>query len=131
VHRFDEVTDTLAQAVIEYARVRMHMDPVPLDAPRTEAQLAAAVGPTVTPEGLGGVPALELFVKELAPSCISTDHPRYLSFIPCAPTEASTLFDLVVGARSCRAARWETSPRWSRPGTAPGHGAPVSRHVAG
>ena len=43
--------------------------------------------------------ALDVFADVLAPACISTDHPRYLSFIPCAPTEAAA-FDLVVGASS-------------------------------
>ena len=42
----------------------------------------------------------------LAPACISTDHPRHLSFVPAAPTEASILFDLVVGASSIYAGSW-------------------------
>ncbi len=78
----------------------------PLDAPRSEAEIARSVGPTITEAGLGGEQALRLFGNELAPSCISTDHPRYLSFIPCAPTETSTLFDLVVGASSIYGGTW-------------------------
>ena len=42
----------------------------------------------------------------LAPACISVDNPRYLSFIPAAPTEAATLFDLVVGASSIYGGSW-------------------------
>ena len=42
----------------------------------------------------------------LAPACISVDHPRFLSFVPAAPTEASILFDLVVGASSIYAGSW-------------------------
>src|SRR5262245_47375574 len=34
------------------------------------------------------------------------DHPRHLSFVPAAPTEASILFDLVVGASSIYAGSW-------------------------
>jgi hypothetical protein len=34
----------------------------------------------------------------LAQACISTDHPRYLAYIPSAPSEYASLFDLVVGA---------------------------------
>ena len=46
----------------------------------------------------------------LAPACISTDHPRFLSFVPAAPTEAAVLFDLVVGASRCTAGRgWRAS----------------------
>jgi glutamate/tyrosine decarboxylase-like PLP-dependent enzyme len=34
------------------------------------------------------------------------DNPRYLSFIPAAPTEAATLFDVVVGASSIYGGSW-------------------------
>lgn len=106
VHRFDEGTDALAASVFAYARERMMYDPPPLDGPLSEAELQAAVGETVTPEGLGGDEALRRFVDVLAPACISTDHPRYLSFIPTAPTEASTLFDLVVSASCLYGGSW-------------------------
>ena len=47
-----------------------------------------------------------MFEDVLAPACISVDHPRFLSFVPAAPTEASILFDLVVGASSVYAGSW-------------------------
>ncbi len=50
--------------------------------------------------------ALRLWIDELAPACISEDHPRALSFVPTAPTEAATIFDLVVGASSIYAGSW-------------------------
>src|SRR5262245_19612003 len=76
------------------------MDPPPLDHPRNADELLADAGQTITEEGLGGHEALRIFAEVLAPATISIDHPRYLSFIPTAPTEASVLFDLVVGASS-------------------------------
>ena len=106
VHRYDADTEALGQAVLDYARHRLRMDPVPLDGPRTPAELDEVAGATITAKGLGGAAALDLFTTELAPACISTDHPRFLSFIPCAPTEASTLFDLVVGASALYAGSW-------------------------
>jgi L-2,4-diaminobutyrate decarboxylase len=106
VHRYDDDVQALSEAVMEYANRRSRMDPVPLDGPRTQAELDDVAGTTITASGLGGLAALDLFTRELAPACISTDHPRYLSFIPCAPTEASTLFDLVVGASSIYAGSW-------------------------
>jgi L-2,4-diaminobutyrate decarboxylase len=107
VHRYDEGAKALTESVIAYARERMSLSPIPLDAPRTVDELSAAVGgPTITPAGLGADRALRLFGEELAPSCISIDSPRYLSFIPCAPTKASTLFDLVVSASSLYAGTW-------------------------
>src|SRR4029079_6259755 len=56
--------------------------------------------------GLGGQEALALFDTVLSKACISVDHPRYLSFIPAAPHEAATLFDLVVGASSIYGGSW-------------------------
>ncbi|WP_104435702.1 pyridoxal-dependent decarboxylase [Kineococcus xinjiangensis] len=106
MHRFDAATEDLALAVLDRARQRLQLDPVPLDAPRAYDDLATAVGQTVTAAGLGGKQALDLFCDVLAEACLSTDHPRYLSFIPCAATEASTLFDLIVGASSVYGGSW-------------------------
>ncbi len=106
MHRFDEETELLAQAILDYARRRLTLDPVPLDGPRPLAQLEASAGQTITEEGLGGQEALALFDTVLSKACISVDHPRYLSFIPAAPTEAATLFDLVVGASSIYGGSW-------------------------
>ncbi|MBA4085992.1 MAG: aspartate aminotransferase family protein [Kytococcus sp.] len=96
----------LAQIVLDYSKERLELDPVPLDGPRSLAQLEATAGQTVTAEGLGGHAAMDLFAEVLAPACLSVDHPRYLSFIPCAPTEAAAMFDLVVGASSIYAGSW-------------------------
>ena len=106
MHSFDADVEALSQAVLDYTLRRSRMNPVPLDGPRTQAELDEVAGKTITVDGLGGAAALELFTRELAPSCISTDHPRYLSFIPCAPTEAAAMFDLVVGASSIYGGSW-------------------------
>ena len=106
MHEYTAETDRLAQAVIDYARKRLQLNPVPLDGPRSYEQLHATVGETVTPEGIGGERALALFDEVLSKACISVDHPRYLAFIPGAPTEAATLFDVVVGASSIYGGSW-------------------------
>jgi L-2,4-diaminobutyrate decarboxylase len=106
MHRFDAGSEVLAEAVLAYSRERMSLSPVPLDGPKTAAELFAAVGPTITAGGMGGEKALRLFGDELAQACISTDSPRYLSFIPCAPTKASALFDLVVSASCLYGGSW-------------------------
>jgi glutamate/tyrosine decarboxylase-like PLP-dependent enzyme len=106
VHGFDEDTEALGEAVLRYAEERLRLDPVPLDGPRSKAELDAVAGNTITPDGMGGLAALKLFEEQLALACLSTDHPRYLSFIPCAPTEASVMFDLVVGASSIYGGSW-------------------------
>jgi L-2,4-diaminobutyrate decarboxylase len=106
MHSNDASTEVLTQAVIRYAVDRMRLDPPPLDGPRTEAQLRAMAGRTINERGLGGLEALRVYSDVLAPACISVDHPRFLSFVPAAPTEASILFDLVVGASSIYAGSW-------------------------
>ena len=106
MHRYDEDTDHLARAVVEYALSRIRMDPPTLDGPVSAAQLRDHVGQTVTAQGIGGHEALRLFVEVLGPACISVDHPRFLAFIPSAPSEASVLFDLVVAASSLYGGSW-------------------------
>ena len=106
MHMQDPSIEVLTQAVLRYAVQRMRLDPPPLDGPRTEAELRAMAGSSVTTQGLGGLEALRIFTDVLAPACISTDHPRYLAFVPNAPTEVSILFDLVVGASSIYGGSW-------------------------
>jgi L-2,4-diaminobutyrate decarboxylase len=106
VHRYDKQTAALGEAVLGYALRRLRLDPVPLDGPKTVDELDGINGVQISAAGIGGPAALELWAKQLAPACISIDHPRYLSFIPCAPTEASSLFDLVVGASAVYGGSW-------------------------
>jgi len=106
MHGFDADTEALGEAILTYAEKRMRLQPVPLDGPKTFEELQAVAGNTITAEGMGGLAALKLFGDELAKACLSNDHPRYLSFIPCAPTEAAAMFDLVVGASGIYAGSW-------------------------
>ena len=106
MHRQDASIEVLTQAIARYSIGRLRMDPPPLDKPRTPADLRAMAGRTITPDGIGGLEALRIYGDVLGPACISVDHPRFLSFVPAAPTEASILFDLVVGASSVYAGSW-------------------------
>ena len=107
MHSFDKDADHVAvDKVLSYARERLLMDPIPLDGAQPEDYLRAAAGQTITPQGLGSTRAMELFEHTLAPACLSTDHPRYLSFIPCAPTREAAAFDVVVGASSIYGGSW-------------------------
>ena len=105
MHEFDEEIDALASKILEYSLVRLKKDP-PLDGPWTYDELYAEVGETITESGLGGERTLDLFKHVLSQACISTDHPRYLAFIPSAPTESANLFDLVVGASALYGGSW-------------------------
>jgi L-2,4-diaminobutyrate decarboxylase len=106
VHRYDKQTAALGESVLAYALRRLRLDPVPLDGPRSLEELNQVTDVQISESGIGGQAALDLFAKQLAPACISIDNPRYLSFIPCAPTEASSLFDLVVGASALYGGSW-------------------------
>ena len=106
MHKFTSEVEELAKAVMEYSLARLKSDP-PLDGPRSEADLYAELGNTITAAGLGGKETLKVFTETLALACISTDHPRNLAFIPSAPSEYSNLFDLVVGASSLYGGSWQ------------------------
>ena len=105
MHEFNKEVESLAQEILAYSLKRLKDNP-PLDGPQTPDELYAKVGNTITPEGLGGHQALKVFTDTLALACISTDHPRYLSFIPSAPSEHSNLFDLVVGSSALYGGSW-------------------------
>ncbi len=104
-HRYTEETEELARAIVAYATERIRLEPT-LDGPKPAAELRERVGTTITEKGVGGLEALRIFVEELAPACISTDHPLFTAFVPAAPTDASVLFDLVVGASSIVGSSW-------------------------
>ena len=106
MHEFTPEVKALADEILAYSLARFKMDP-PLDGPRSASDLFDEVGNTITAKGLGGHLALEVFTSVLAKACISTDHPRNLAFIPSAPTEHASLFDLVVGASALYGGSWQ------------------------
>ncbi len=104
MHAFDADIEALATRVVDYALDRIRMRP-PLDGP-TEIPRLADAPTTITPTGIGGDLALSEFDERFSRACISVDHPGYLSFVPGAPSMASVLFDLVVGASSVYGGSW-------------------------
>ena len=106
MHKFNAEVEEVADEILAYALERLRIEP-PLDGPLTADELYEKVGNTITAKGLGGLPTLEVFKNVLAKACISTDHERYLAFIPTAPSEYSSLFDLVVSAASIYGGSWQ------------------------
>ena len=49
---------------------------------------------------------LGIYSSLIAPSVISADSPRFLGFIPAAPTKASLLFDMLVSCASIQGISW-------------------------
>ena len=108
MHGWDRDAEDLFAQIVDFVAFRMRLDPPPLDRSASPAELTATAGATITPGGLGGSGALKVFSEVLARANISTDHPRSLAFIPNAPTEAASMFDLVVGASSIFGGSWLT-----------------------
>ncbi len=106
MHAASAESTAIVDAVLDYSRRRMLAADVPLDKPQTPAELNRLVGTTITDAGLGSQRALSVFEHILAPACLTTSHPAYLSFIPTAPTIASIAFDLVVSASGLYGGSW-------------------------
>ena len=104
MHKFTPEIDRLSRALAHHCLDRLAMR-APLDESLTPEQLDAVAGATVTAGGLG-FDAVALWTDVLAPACLSVDHPRYLSFIPNAPTKAAAAFDMLVGASSVYGGSW-------------------------
>ncbi|MGO2862181.1 MAG: pyridoxal phosphate-dependent decarboxylase family protein [Brevibacterium sp.] len=106
MHVVSDETRNLVNLVLEYSRRRTLAVDTPLDHPTTDTELKRLAGPTITEEGVGSSRALAIFEHIFAPACITTDHPKYLSFIPSAPTKAAVAFDLVVSASALYGGSW-------------------------
>lgn len=106
MHEVSEETVEMVDLVLDYSRRRVLSTDTPLDRPVAEAELRELAAGSIVEEGIGAERALALFEDVLAPACITTDHPQYLSFIPTAPTKAATAFDLVVSASAIYGGSW-------------------------
>jgi L-2,4-diaminobutyrate decarboxylase len=108
MHSYHPGLDDFVKQVVAFALHRMAADAydLPLGRPQTPAELDAAAGVTITESGIGAGEALRLFTEVLEPACLSSDHHRYLAFVPAAPSEVSIMADLVVSACSIYAGSW-------------------------
>jgi aromatic-L-amino-acid/L-tryptophan decarboxylase len=96
----------MTDLIFGYCRDRLALNPVPLDFPGVDRDLAAALDGLITASGNDAARVLGVFADDLAPAVISCDSPRFLSFIPAAPTKASLLFDMVVSCSSLQGTSW-------------------------
>lgn len=106
MHAISEDTRHTVDDVLDYARRRALYEDIPLDKPMPPSDLARLASGSITDSGIGARRAIALFENVLAPACISTDHPGYLSFIPSAPSKASLAFDVVVSASAIYGGSW-------------------------
>ncbi|BAJ28025.1 MULTISPECIES: pyridoxal-dependent decarboxylase [Kitasatospora] len=104
--RMHKPDNELVDLVFGYMRERLQYDPVPLDHPGDGAHLREALAGLLNDHGNNPADVLKLYDHELSRAVISADSPRYLSFIPCAPTKAALLFDMVVSCASLQGISW-------------------------
>ena len=100
---YDEVMTDL---IVAACRERLSMDPVALDFGGLVESLDAELAGLMRPEGNDAAQVLKLFVDKLSTAVVSCDSPRFLSFIPAAPTKASLLFDMFVSCSSLHGTSW-------------------------
>jgi aromatic-L-amino-acid decarboxylase len=96
----------MTDLVVDYCRERLAMDPVALDFGGLVESLNDELSGLMRPEGNDPADVLALFIDRLATAVVSCDSPRFLSFIPAAPTKASLLFDMVVSCSSLNGTSW-------------------------
>jgi glutamate/tyrosine decarboxylase-like PLP-dependent enzyme len=103
MHRPD---GALVDLVFGYMRERLEYDPVPLDRPGAGPALRTALNGLINERGNDPAQVLKVYDHALSRAVISCDSPRYLSFVPCAPTKAALLFDMIVSCASLQGISW-------------------------
>jgi len=107
MHSVDATTEQMIRSVLAYAENRLRLDPVPLDkGSRDPAELDAALRGLLGDDPHQPDQVLGVYASCVAPAVISADSPRFLGFIPAAPTKASLLFDMLVSCASIQGISW-------------------------
>src|SRR3954463_7292402 len=107
MHSVDRTTEQMIRSVLAYAENRLRLDPVPLDhGARPPEALDAVFGGLLGEQGTDPDQVLGIYTSAIAPAVISADSPRFLGFIPSAPTKAALLFDMLVSCASIQGISW-------------------------
>ena len=103
MHQFDA---ELTNQVFDYMRDRLSMPEVPLDFPGDPKVLAEALSGLIKREGNSASDVLKLYDEVISRAVVSGDSPRFMAFIPTAPTKAALLFDMIVSCASIQGISW-------------------------
>src|ERR1700683_3096345 len=107
MHSVDATTESMIRAVLAYAENRLGLDPVALgQRARDPADMDAAMQGLLGPGPNNPDQVLGVYTSVVAPAVISADSPRFLGFIPAAPTKASLLFDMLISCASIQGISW-------------------------
>jgi glutamate/tyrosine decarboxylase-like PLP-dependent enzyme len=98
--------EAMTDLIVTACRERLSLDPVSLDFGGLVESLDQELSGLMRPGGNDAAHVLNLFVEKLATAVVSCDSPRFLSFIPAAPTKASLLFDMFVSTSSLHGTSW-------------------------
>jgi aromatic-L-amino-acid/L-tryptophan decarboxylase len=105
-HPMFDYDPELTNAVFDYCRERLSLDPVPLDYGSQMEIPTKELDELITTAGRSPEDVLEYFKTTLAPAVVSIDSPGFLAFIPNAPTKNSLLFDMVVACSGLNGTSW-------------------------
>ena len=107
MHSVDATTEAMIRSVLAYAENRLRLNPVPLDkGSRDPVELDAALKGLLGRDPHDSDQVLGVYASVIAPAVISADSPRFLGFIPAAPTKASLLFDMLISCASIQGISW-------------------------
>ncbi len=107
MHGVDRITEQMIRSVLAYAENRLRLDPVPLDkGSRDPADLDFALAGLLGEDSHDPDQVLGAYAATIAPAVISADSPRFLGFIPAAPTKAALLFDMLISCASIQGISW-------------------------
>ncbi|MER5310690.1 pyridoxal-dependent decarboxylase [Streptomyces sp. NPDC002773] len=102
MHSYDPA---LTDLVVAALRDRLLNRPT-LNHPGGGDKLDRVLAGLIGPEGNDPAEVLRLWTEQLAPTAIAVDSPRFLSFVPAAPTQAAALFDMLVSCSSIQGVSW-------------------------
>ncbi|MBU6245416.1 MAG: hypothetical protein KGP12_09390 [Actinomycetales bacterium] len=103
MHRFDP---SMMALVFDYMRERSELAEAPIDGLGARQALEQALEGLIAREPKDPREVLGVYVDSLSGTILSADSPRYYAFIPSAPTEAATMFDMVVSSASLQGCSW-------------------------
>ena len=85
MHKFDPKS---IEIIFSYLRERLSLKETPLDFPGDKEVLAKVISGLINPDGNSVEKVMEIYDQVISRSVISGDSPRFLAFIPVAPTKA-------------------------------------------
>lgn len=103
LHTFDAHN---ADVILNYVRSRLEPDETPLDFPGQRVSVEKAISGLINKTGHPVEKVLDVYENAIAPTVLSADSPRFLSFIPAAPSKSALLFDTIVSCASLQGMSW-------------------------